>query len=152
MFTGRAVHQADTLKGVLALAREGNTTEALGMFVQSGADGELVPIVAKCLQFDPGLRYSHAGELALAVSDYRDRLDQRLRKAEREKEAALIRALEEKRRKRIQIGLLASVGLLLLGALGVWVWIDKAQRDRLARGQSLSGQVKWLLDQVQSTR
>jgi serine/threonine protein kinase len=96
----------------------------------SGADEELRRLARACLSPAPGERPRHAGELAVAVSTYRAGIEGRLRAAELARKEAEVKATEQRKRRRLQAALFASVLLAAVGIGGVWLWFD---RDRAAR-------------------
>ncbi len=60
--------------------------------------------------------------MADGLSDYLNGVQERLQTAERERAVALVREAEERKRRKVQLALAASVGLLLLGGGAVAWW------------------------------
>lgn len=75
-------------------------------------------LVRHCLRVDPGERPANAGEVAVALNAYFEERDQRVRQAEAEQEKAQLRIEEERKSRRIAMGLVA---VLLAGIAGT-VW------------------------------
>jgi tetratricopeptide (TPR) repeat protein len=93
------------------------------------ADPELVALARRCLAPRAEDRPRHAGELAEAVERYEQRVQERLRTAELEREKALVQAAEEGKRRRVErqkqrarLAAVAAGVLLLAGLAGAGSW------------------------------
>ncbi len=106
----------------------GDTADALARLDACGADPELVALAKVCLARESEDRPREAGVVSARVTAYEAGVQQRLRSAERDKAVAEARAVEERRRRRLQAGLAAAVLALVAGA-----WVSARQRaDRIA--------------------
>ncbi|MCA9192270.1 MAG: serine/threonine protein kinase [Planctomycetales bacterium] len=81
-------------------------------------DPTLKDLVRRCLSVNPADRPSNASEVAIVLSGYFEERDQRLRRAEAEQVKAHLRIEEERKRRKIAMGLVA---VLLAGIAGT-VW------------------------------
>ena len=107
---------------------------ALARLDECGADEELISLAKRCLARNPADRPADAGVLAGLVAAYRAGVEDRLRKAEAERAAAEARAVEQRKRRRVQLALVAAVGLLLFGGGAFAWWQDKQATERTAEG------------------
>ena len=121
VLTGSPAYTRKPNAGVLTQAEAGNLTDAFTRLDGCGADAELVAIAKKCLAKDPTARPADAGEVATLVAAHRAGVEDRLRAAEREAAAALAKAAEQRKKRRWQLALAASV-LVLAGLIGFGAW------------------------------
>jgi Flp pilus assembly protein TadD/tRNA A-37 threonylcarbamoyl transferase component Bud32 len=123
-YTGR--DQAEVRRKAL----RGDLGDCLARLGRCGADAELVGLAKRCLAVEPAGRPRHAGEVAAAVAAYRQEVEERARRAELERAAAVTRAVEECKRRKWQAAVAASGVLLVLGlgGGGWWLSLDRAQR------------------------
>ncbi len=94
-----------------ARADLGETPESLR---RCGADAELVDLALGCLAANPEDRLADAATVARLVADYRAAVDARLRRAETERAQSETRLIEQRKRRRVWIGLAA---VLLVGVI-----------------------------------
>jgi serine/threonine-protein kinase len=111
-----------------------------------GADAELIGLAKRCLAAEPGDRPRDASEVAAAVTAHQDAVAQRLRQAEMDhvaevartqeaqataeherkaRQAAQARAVAERRARRLTLGLAASVLILVIGATGGGLYVQR---------------------------
>ncbi len=108
---------------ILRKAALGDTADALARLAVCGGDAELVSIATDCLAREAEDRPRHAGGVAERVKAYLNGVQDRLRAAELARaaesaraEEAVARAAAERRARRFQVGLAAS--LLVLTTVG----------------------------------
>jgi tetratricopeptide (TPR) repeat protein len=133
ILTGQPPFLGRTGQEVQARAARGDVAEALARQRGSGAEAELVSLACACLCPERDGRPRTAGAVAQAVSAYQAGVQERLRRAERERAAAEARAVEERKRRRVSVAL-AGVLLMLVVAGGVAGWL--VQQQRLRQGQA----------------
>jgi serine/threonine-protein kinase len=117
-----------------------------------GADSQLIALAQRCLAAEPWERPGHAGQVAEAVTAYRQSVAERLKQAELARAAEEARAREaeataaqERRARRLTLALGASVLLtLLVGGVG-WLAV---RTDREARVAALQRAVNDALTQA----
>ena len=115
-----------------AHAELGLVEEAFARLDASGAEAGLIALCKHCLAKNPADRPPDAGAVATAVAAHRAGVEERLRTAERDRAAAEARAVEQRKRQRVQL-LLAGVVLVLFGITGVGTWLMARQADEQKR-------------------
>src|SRR5262249_47869542 len=118
---------------VLRRATRGALAGAGARLEGCGADAELVALARRCLAPRREDRPADAAAVARAVTDYLAGVEERLRNAELERKAAEVRAVEERKRRRVWVGLAGSVALLVaVVAAGGW-WMARARAEHEKR-------------------
>src|SRR5262249_46633640 len=101
----------------LQQAAAGDLAGALGRLDRCGADGEVVALAKRCLSPEREGRPANAGAVADALAEYRRRVRERLRRAER---------------RWLVMGLVAAALCLVAGvALAGW-WLQRGRAERAA--------------------
>jgi tetratricopeptide (TPR) repeat protein len=129
ILTGRPPHTGDPGE-TLRRSAGGDLSEAATRLRDCGADPELIDLCRRCLAPDPGDRPADGRAAADAVAAYRDRVERRLRDAERDRVAAAARAQEERKRRALRSLLAAAAAVLLAGGGAVAWWQDRQATDR----------------------
>jgi tRNA A-37 threonylcarbamoyl transferase component Bud32 len=138
-----------TAEEVRALAREGQLAPAWERLAACGADAELVGLTKQCLSARPEERPADAGAVAGAVTAHLAGVQERLRRAELARAAAVARAAEERKRRRVQLAFAAAVLLFTaVGGSAAW-WL---QQERAARRQAAERAVESDLDEAARLR
>jgi len=139
LLTGQPPYWATTSAEIQALAVIGQIGPAFERLDTCGADAELIALAKRCLQTNPDDRPFDAKQVANAVTAYRDGVEDRLRRAERERAAAEAKAAEEVNtrreadaRRRVQLWLAAAAATLVLG-IGVAAWWTDHQANEQRR-------------------
>ncbi len=164
-----------TRESTRVLAAQGKLEDCLARLDESGADPELTALCKRCLAPLKTERPRDADEVAKAVAELRAAADERARQAEldrvraegerikakaeareerirREGEQATAKAeaREQRKRRRVQLALAAAV-VLLLAAIGSFMWWEDrqeiARRERLGKNAEA---VTALLDQTEA--
>jgi serine/threonine-protein kinase len=126
-FTGRSSPE------IIRKASHGDLADALSRLDRCRADAELVGLARDCLASKPEDRPRHAGVVAERVTAHLAGVQERVRAAERELAVAEARAVEERRRRKVQLALAASVlALTTLGGLSATYYLE--QRSARAAG------------------
>src|SRR5262249_21854073 len=113
-----------------------------------GADAELIALTKRCLAAEAIDRPKDAQAVAEALTAYLDGVQQRLHAAEREQAVAVARAVEEHRRRKVQLALAVSVlALTTLGGLSTTYFLQQ-RAARAAAGQRVIDRVMTLRDQA----
>jgi tetratricopeptide (TPR) repeat protein len=123
------------------LAARGKLDDAFARLAGCGADPELVALCRRCLGPDPVDRPANAGEVAKAVAGLRAAADERARqadldrvRAEGDRAKAETEAREQRKRRRVQLALAGSIGLLLaVGSAAGWYVDHQAAQRRAER-------------------
>ena len=132
ILTGQPVYTDASGIELPELAERGDVADALSRLDACGADSELVALARRCVAAAPKDRPRDAGAIVTALSAYQAGVQERLKIAEVAQARAEARAIEERKRRVLAIGLAVSV--LLIAALvgGGWSWVA---RDRAARAE-----------------
>jgi serine/threonine-protein kinase len=115
------------------LAARAELDGALIRLEACGADPDLVALCRRCLAPGPGDRPRDAGAVAAAITSHRRGLQDRLRQAELARVEAQAKAAEERKRRRLTIGLAAAVVGLFATAGGGGAWLAQQRQARAAQ-------------------
>ena len=119
-YTGRSMHE------VYGKAMRGDTAEALVRLDGCGADAELIALAKDSLAIEPEYRPRDAKVVAERITAYLAGVLERVHAAERERAVAVAKAIEERRRRKVQLALAASVlALTTLGGLSTTYYLQQ---------------------------
>jgi serine/threonine protein kinase len=99
---------------------------------------DLVALCQRCLAVPPAERPADGGAVAQEVARLRQAAEERARQAERERAAALVRAAEQGKRRRVVLLSAGAVAAVLLGGIALSSW--QAYRATQAAGAERRGQ------------
>ena len=119
ILTGRSPYSGSDGMEVLRRARRGDLAEALARLEQCGGDAALKDLCRECMAVERQQRPRDAGEVARRVAEHRVVVEQRLRQAELQKTEAEVTTREERKRRRLALGLSAAVVLVLAAGIVV---------------------------------
>ena len=129
-------------------AMRGDTALALRRLDSCGADAELVDLAKHCLAAERDDRPRDAGIVAARATAYEAGVQARVQAAERERAVALARAVEERRRRKLQLGLAAAVmAFTTLGGLSTTFYLQQ-RHARAAAIERIVGQTATLHTQA----
>ena len=130
-YTGRSPHE------VLLKAVRGDLQEVFEALDRCPADPELVQLCKQALAFDPQQRPPDGNAVAEAVTQIRQRAEQRARQAELRRAEALAREAEARRRRRVVLGAAAAIILLLLAGIASTTYglIQARKQQQIAEAQ-----------------
>jgi tetratricopeptide (TPR) repeat protein len=94
ILTGQPAFVGADVEVIVRDAEAGNVADAFARLDGCGADAELVALAKRCLAPDPAQRPRDASEVAAAIQSYQVGVEDRARKAETERAAAVARAEE----------------------------------------------------------
>lgn len=121
-FTGRSVGE------IHRKAARGDLADACGRLDACGADAELAGLARDCLACEPEDRPRNASVVTERLTAYLAGVETRLRTAELARVKAQARAEEETKRRRLQVGLAASVlALTTVGGLAIAAYLHQRQ-------------------------
>ncbi len=150
VLTGRPPYTGPSGETLLAQAARAESGEAMAELDRCGAEEELVRLAKACLAAEPERRPADAGAVAAAVGAYQAGVQERLRRAELARTAAEVRAAEERKRRRLGVGLTAAAAALLLllggGAVGLFLERDRqrgAAEAALEKAQVFQRLSRW---------
>jgi serine/threonine-protein kinase len=133
ILTGKPPYVGHDRNELQRLATSGELAEAFARLDDCRADAELVGLCKACLSAAKQDRPRDAGAVAKRVEEYQAGVQERLRQAELERAAAQARATSERKRRRLAVGLAASLVTLMMIVGGAGVWYQQ-QRTELRRG------------------
>jgi tetratricopeptide (TPR) repeat protein/tRNA A-37 threonylcarbamoyl transferase component Bud32 len=136
ILTGQPPFVAPNPESARQLAAEKNLGATLARLDACGADRELVAICKGCLAAEPVERPRNAGAVADALQSYRVAAEERARRAELdrvraegERAKAELQVAEQRKRRKVQLALLAA-GLLLVTGGGAFAWWENDQSNK----------------------
>ncbi len=136
VLTGKPPYRAGDQQTLLHQARNADLADARARLQACGADAELIDLARQCLAAEPHQRPSNAGVVAKRVSDYLATVQERLEQARAQQASAEVKAREERKRRRLAMGLAASVLVMVGSAAAGAVWYQ-SQRASARERQSL---------------
>jgi eukaryotic-like serine/threonine-protein kinase len=148
ILTGKPPYVGRSGEEVRRKACNGDLAEAMARLDGSGADQQLIALTKGCLAADASDRPKDGQEVADGMSAYLASVQERVQVAERERAVAEARAIEERRRRRVQLALAAAlVALTALGGLGTTSYLQQ-RAAQVAAGQRVIDQVTTLQKQA----
>ena len=148
ILTGQPAYTGKNQPELIRKAMRGETANALTRLDGCGAEAELISLAKDCLAVEPEDRPPDAGIVAGRITAYLTGVQARVQAAERERAVAVARAIEERRRRKLQLGLAASVlALTTLGGLSTTYYLQQRQA-RAAAVDRILGQAVTLRDQA----
>lgn len=123
ILTGTPPYKGKDANEVRLQAVRGEMQDALARLDQCGAEPDVVALCKKCLSFKQEDRPANGQEVADAVARIRNDAEARARKAELERAEALVRAAEQRKRRRVWVGLAATLLLAMLGLVVGLVYV-----------------------------
>ena len=128
ILTGKAAYHGDELR---RQATEADLDDAFQRLEKCGADPALIAIACQCLQEKASQRYANAMELAAALEEHLQSVQSRLQDERLAKERQAVRIVEEKRRRRWQMGVALAVMLLMVSsAAGGFYAYQQGEKER----------------------
>ena len=157
ILTGSPAFTGRTSSEILRKAAEGDTADALARLDGCGAEAELIALAKDCLAVEPEDRPRDANVVSERITAYLAGVQERVQAAERERAVAVARAIEERRRRKVQLALAASVlAFTTLGGLSTTYYLQqRAERARQRTEQAAAidrvvGQAVTLRDQAKA--
>ncbi len=112
ILTGKPPYLGRSSEEVRRKAANGDLADATARLDGCGADAELIALTKKCLSPEAIDRPRDAQAVADGLSDYLAGVQERLQEAKRERAVAEAKAVEERRRRRVQLALAASIACI----------------------------------------
>jgi serine/threonine-protein kinase len=128
ILTGKPAYTGANNNEIFRRALRGDTGDARTRLDACGADTDLVALASDCLAPEPAGRPRDAGVVAGRITAYLAGVQEKLRTAERQRAVAQARAVEEQRRRKLQLGLAATLlALTTIGGLSTSYYIQQKQ-------------------------
>ena len=148
ILTGETAYTGRSVQDVVLKAMRGETADALARLGVCGAETELIALAKDCLAVEPEDRPRDAGAVAGRITAYLAGVQERVQAAERERAVAIAKAIEERRRRKVQLALAASVlAFTTLGGLSTTYYLQQQQAEAAA-GQRVVDRVTTLHNQA----
>ena len=142
VLTGKPPYLGGDSESTRQLAARARLDDAFARLDGCGGDPELVALCKRCLAPERADRPADGGAVAAAVARLRAAADERAReadldrvRAEGERATAEARAAEQRKKRRVQLALVAAVGALLIGGVG-FAWWDARRAEAQARADA----------------
>ncbi len=117
ILTGEPPYIGNSAEEVRLMAIRGTLAGAWARLEQCGADPRLVELCRRCLTAQRETRPRDAGAVAATVAGFLADVEERARQAELARATAEARAVEQRKRRRVQLVLAATVLLALVGGI-----------------------------------
>jgi eukaryotic-like serine/threonine-protein kinase len=148
ILTGSPAFTGRTSMEVVRKASRGDTGEALARLEACGAEADLIALTRDCLQAEPEDRPHDAYVVADRITAYVAGVQERVQAAERERAVAVAKAIEERRRRKVQLALAASVlALTTLGGLSTAYYLQQRAEQAATDGR-VAGRAETLVGQA----
>jgi serine/threonine-protein kinase len=142
ILTGQPPYGGGVREDVFRLAASGNMEAAFARLESSGSDTDLMQLCKECLAPQVEDRPRDAGEVAQRVTVYQTKVQERLRQSELARGAAQVRAAEERKRRKLAVGLAAAVLSWILVGGGASIWfLQRRLQERAELGPAVSAAV-----------
>jgi serine/threonine-protein kinase len=152
ILTGAPPFPAPSLHEVISQARAAELGDAFDRLERCGAEADLVRLTRECLSPRAADRPRNAGVVAAAVTAYQDSVAERLRRAELARTEAQVKAQEERKRRKLWVGLAAAaVVLVAVGGGGAW-WLEQRRQAADVAVLRGMGEARLLLTQARNCR
>jgi serine/threonine-protein kinase len=133
VLTGRPAFVGRSSGEIQRKAAVGDVADALARLDACGADAELIALARDCLAPEADDRPENASAVDGRVNGYLAGVQDRLRSAERQAAVSEATAVKERKRRKLQLGLAASlVGLMVLLG-GGYAWNERQKAARVSR-------------------
>jgi tetratricopeptide (TPR) repeat protein len=152
VLTGKPPFAGETVLDTVLKAAQAEVGECFAQLDACGADAELVAVAKRCLAAQSAERYADGAAVAGAVAAYRAGVDERLRRAERDRAVSAAEAREQRKRRKVQLALAAVVALVLAAGGGLAWYADRQAGARRLKDELAEADRRAELDRVAAER
>ncbi len=149
ILTGHPPYERHEDATPLAQAVQGDVSKAQQRLAGCGADGEVIELAQTCLAPAAADRPADAGEVARRLSSYLNSVQERLKQAAIDQAAAEAKAIEERKRRRVGMALLASLVLLVTTIGGAATWYLNHRVITQSKISQATGDITASLDEAE---
>jgi eukaryotic-like serine/threonine-protein kinase len=150
ILTGRPPYVGRTTDEIHHLAVTADLVDAHARLQTCGAEPEPVSLALRCLAPLPRNRPRDAGAVAVEITAYLRGVQERLKQAELARVEAQARSAQEKTRRRLAVGLAATIVVLMATLGGGWSWRESERQRRATRVDLALSDVKVLKSEAES--
>jgi eukaryotic-like serine/threonine-protein kinase len=151
VLTGSPAFTGRSSAAIVSKASRGETSDALARLDACAAEADLIALAKICLAVEPDDRPNDANVVSESITAYLSGVQERVQAAERERAVAVAKAIEERRRRKVQLALGASIlALATLGGLSTTYYIHERAKQAAAV-ELVVGQAVTLRDQAQAS-
>ncbi|MGO9466151.1 MAG: tetratricopeptide repeat protein [Isosphaeraceae bacterium] len=137
--TGKPPYVGRSSEEVRRKAANADLAYAMARLDDCRAELELIALTKRCLSPEAIDRPKDAQGVVDALTAYLDGVQERLQTAERERAVALAREVEERKRRKVQLALAASVLAMMLG-VGAFAWWQNEQVQLVHQRDARNGE------------
>ena len=133
ILTGQPAFVGRSSGEIQRTAALGDLGEALARLDACESDRDLIGLTRDCLSREREDRPRSAGELTERMASYLAGVQEKLTRSERERAVAEAQSVEERKQRRLQVGLAASVLALMVVGGGGYLWNEEQKAARVAK-------------------
>jgi tetratricopeptide (TPR) repeat protein/serine/threonine protein kinase len=130
------------------VAAKGDLSDAFARLDQCGADAELIQLAKKCLAPAKEDRPRDAARVAQAVAQYQADVQRRLKETEIQRASVQAKLIEQIKRRRLRVALVALSFLFVVAAAVAGVWYVNNQAEREIAESALQARRTYLNQEV----
>ncbi|QJX00291.1 serine/threonine-protein kinase [Frigoriglobus tundricola] len=139
VLTGRPPFVGNSVADTIVRAARADLDGVRSALDGCGADPDLIDLAKRCLHTRPWDRPADGRAVARAVAAYRAAVDDRLRRAERDRAVSAAEAREQRKRRRVWLGGAAVLAVAVTAGLGVVLAVQRrAAADLGAKNAELA--------------
>jgi len=151
ILTGKPPYVGKDSESVRLMAVRGKLDDAWARLDASNALPELIALAKRCLAFEPADRPADGSAVAAEVAVMRASAEQRARDAEIEQARALVKAAEQRKRRKVQRALTISLLAVALLIAGGSRWIDKQNTQRHVEEEKNRRSIEVILEEAEGS-
>ncbi|MCR9292997.1 MAG: protein kinase [bacterium] len=132
ILTGKPAYVGEDTHETSRMASRGKLDACYARLDASGAEADLVALAKSALQAEPEDRPQDAGQMAKAITEHFESVQERLKRSELQRVEAETRSVEERRRKKLYLAI-AGLAVAAIGSVAIGAWRSAAHQKELAQ-------------------